>query len=48
MIGLWSHLPADMSSVLIDWATRGNYGLAANKWRQQLEQIRALPEAEKS
>jgi hypothetical protein len=41
---LWSHLPAE---VLIEWATRGNYGLAKTKWTQQLEQIRALPEVKR-
>ena len=41
---MWSHLP---SHVLIEWATRGNYGLARVKWAQQLEQIRNLPEAKK-
>lgn len=36
----------DISVLLIAKKTAGNYGLAAKKWREQLEQIRALPEVQ--
>lgn len=44
---MWSHLPPDMSQILIEWAMRGNHGLAPARWTQQLAEIRALPEAKK-
>lgn len=34
----------DMTLLLIAHKTKGNYGLAPKKWREQLERIRALPE----
>ena len=43
-MSLWNHIPVE---VLIEQATRGNYGLAKTKWTQQLEQIRKLPEVKR-
>lgn len=43
-MSLWNHLPVE---ALIAQATQGNFGLARVKWTQQLEAIRALPEAKK-
>lgn len=35
------------TDALIDLATNGNHGLAPRRWRAQLAEIRALPEAER-
>lgn len=40
-MGVWDHLTAEE---LIKAANVGNYGLAERKWKEQLEQIRSLPE----
>lgn len=37
----------DLTRLLIEKKTAGNYGLAPKKWRAQLEAIRALPEAKR-
>jgi hypothetical protein len=43
-MSLWDHIPVETLSAQ---ATTGNYGLAAKKWTQQLDEIRTLPEAKK-
>lgn len=37
----------DMSRLLIEKKTAGNYGLAPARWLAQLEEIRQLPEVER-
>jgi hypothetical protein len=38
---MWNHISAED---LIRLAQNGNYGLAPARWREQLEEIRRLPE----
>lgn len=37
----------DMTRLLIEKKTAGNFGLAPRRWVAQLEAIRALPEAKR-
>jgi uncharacterized protein YjeT (DUF2065 family) len=40
-VSVWNFITAEQ---LIALSQNGNYGLAPARWRQQLEQIRSLPE----
>jgi hypothetical protein len=42
-MSVWNFITAEQ---LIDLSQNGNYGLAPGKWREQLDNIRRLPEVE--
>jgi hypothetical protein len=47
MGGIWDHLEPgdlDMTRHLIDKTQAGNHGLAPQRWKAQLDELRALPE----